>query len=118
MFSVAVQSSGGEPSVIEVENGELPVEFLFKSSSRIRARQQHSGGSGQTEETSSQEEPHILKHTVTKPIIQELHEIITPIRNIVQDIRPVEERVVTNVARGNNNNNNNGGGSRGSSRGF
>src|SRR5699024_11029421 len=86
--NVPTQSYGSQPTVIEVDGNPGSVEFVFKSSSsRIRARQQHSGGgAGQTEETSSNEEPTRLVHTVTKPIIQEVREIITPFRKIVQGL--------------------------------
>ena len=35
-----------------------------------------------------------------KPIIQEVHEVITPFRKITQEIQPVQEEIQTIVARG------------------
>ncbi len=51
-----------EPQIIEVEGGALPLELHFKSSSsRIKVKQTHeSAGAGETEQTSSEEEPHRL----------------------------------------------------------
>lgn len=75
-----------EPQIIEVEGQALPLEIHFKSSSsRIKVRQSHeSAGAGEVEETSSDEEPHRLIHTVNKPIISEVREIITPFRKVIQ----------------------------------
>lgn len=46
------------------------------------------------------DEPHVLKHLVTKPIYQEVQEIISPHRRIVQKVEPVKEEIQTIVARG------------------
>lgn len=75
-----------EPSIIQVEGGAIPLEIHFKSaSSRIRVRQSHSSaGAGEVKHTSSEEEPTRLVHSVTKPIIQEVREIITPYRRVIQ----------------------------------
>ena len=45
------------------------------------------------------DEPHVLKHTVKKPVYQEVNEIITPYRRITQEIKPVQEEIETLVAR-------------------
>ena len=91
-----------EPQIIEVEGGALPLEIHFKSaSSRIRVHQSHqAGGAGEVEQTSSEEEPHRLVHEVKKPIIQEVREIITPYRRVIQEIQPVQEEIHTIVAKG------------------
>ena len=77
-----------EPQIVEVEGGALPLEIHFKSSSsRIKVRQSHeSAGAGETEHTSAEEEPHRLVHEVKKPIIQEVREIITPYRRVIQGL--------------------------------
>lgn len=41
----------------------------------------------------------MLRHHVVKPVINEIFEVITPIRRIKQEIKPVEEVVETVVAR-------------------
>ncbi|KAI2808735.1 hypothetical protein RDWZM_005940 [Blomia tropicalis] len=91
-----------EPQIIEVEGGALPLEIHFKSaSSRIRVHQSHAAaGAGETEHTSAEEEPHRLVHEVKKPIIQEVREIITPYRRVIQEIQPVQEEIHTIVAKG------------------
>ncbi|OTF82081.1 hypothetical protein BLA29_014808, partial [Euroglyphus maynei] len=50
-------------------------------------------------ESHSQDEPHVLKHTVKKPVYQEVHEVILPRRQITQEIKPVLEDIQTLVAR-------------------
>ena len=59
----------GEPTIVEVDGGSLPLEIHFKSaSSRIKVKQSHElGGGGETEHTSAEEEPHRLVHEVRKP---------------------------------------------------
>jgi len=96
-----LQPSTSQPTIVEVDGGELPLEIVFKSTgSRIRVRQLHSGpGGGSFEETSSEDEPTRLLHTVRKPIVQEVREIITPFRRIVQEIQPVQEEIHTVVAK-------------------
>lgn len=90
------------PQVVEVDAGILPLVLNFKSaSSRIQVHQSHEGAeAGDIQETQSEDEPQMLRHEVTKPIIQEVREIITPYRRVVQEIRPVEEEVKTIVSRG------------------
>jgi hypothetical protein len=89
------------PQIIEVNAGVLPLTILFKSaSSRLNVMQSHEGSQGGEESTSSEDEPYRLIHKVKKPIIQEVHEIITPYRRVIQEIHPVEEEVKTIVARG------------------
>ena len=84
-----------QPQVVEVDAGVLPLVLNFKSaSSRIQVHQSHQGSdAGDIQETESEDEPQLLRHSVTKPIIQEVREIITPYRRVVQEIRPVEEEV-------------------------
>lgn len=63
----------------------VPVNLLFKSaSSSLNIQQAHEGAGGSVQESQSEDEPHILKHSVTKPIIQEVHEVITPQRRVSQ----------------------------------
>ena len=90
------------PTTIDVPANVLPVNFIFRSaSSMINVKQKHEGAPGSFKETHSQDEPHVLKHTVTKPIIQEVREIISPFRRIQQTVEPVREEIQTLVARGN-----------------
>ncbi|OTF74925.1 hypothetical protein BLA29_010883, partial [Euroglyphus maynei] len=78
----------------------VPVNLLFKSaSSSLNIQQAHEGAGGSVQESQSEDEPHILKHSVTKPIIQEVHEVITPQRKITQEIQPVVEEILTIVSK-------------------
>ncbi|KPM04635.1 DFP2-like protein 14 [Sarcoptes scabiei] len=96
-----VPSTGAvTPAVIEVGAQSLPVMILFRSSSStLNVQQMHDGAQGSVQESSSEDEPHRLVHSVTKPIIQEVHEVITPFRKITQEIQPVQEEIQTIVAR-------------------
>lgn len=64
----------------------------------------HQGAVGTNQETSSEDEPHILRHSVKKPIYQEIREIISPYRKIFQRIEPVQQEIKTIVARNQNGN--------------
>ncbi|XP_046914710.2 uncharacterized protein LOC124495388 [Dermatophagoides farinae] len=96
-----VPSSGGaSPTTIEVGANAVPVNLLFRSaSSNLNIQQAHDGAGGSVQESQSEDEPHILKHSVTKPIIQEVNEIITPQRRIRQEILPVQEEILTVVSK-------------------
>lgn len=96
-----VPSTGSfNPATIEVGAQSIPLMILFRSSSStLNIQQAHDGAQGSTQESSSEDEPHRLVHSVTKPIIQEVHEVITPFRKITQEIQPVQEEIQTIVAR-------------------
>ena len=66
----------------------------------IHAQQKHIGSPGSYQTSYSKDAPHVLKHHVTKPIIQEVHEVISPYRKVVQTVEPVKEEIKTVVARG------------------
>lgn len=85
------------PQIVDVDAGVLPLVLNFKSaSSRIQVHQTHEGARpDDIEETQSEDEPQMLRHTVQKPIVQELREIITPYRRVVQEIRPVRGSLKT-----------------------
>lgn len=91
-----------EPQVIDIAPSALPIVINFRTSaSAIKIHQTHERGEPQeVQQTQSEDEPQFLKHQVTKPVIQEVHEIIMPYRKIIQEIRPVEEEIKTVVARG------------------
>ncbi|KAF7495986.1 hypothetical protein SSS_09610 [Sarcoptes scabiei] len=90
-----------KPTTIDVPPNYIPVHFIFRSaSSLVNVEQKHMGAKGDYKESYSKDEPHFLKHTVTKPIIQEVHEIISPYRKVVQTVEPVKEEIKTLVARG------------------
>jgi hypothetical protein len=97
-----VPSTGSvQPTTVEVGAGAIPLNFLFRSSSSaINVQQQHEGGYGDTQHSQSEDEPHYLFHQVSKPIYQEVREVISPYRKIIQEIQPVQEDIQTIVARG------------------
>ena len=87
---------------INVDPVENPVAIRFVSkSSPVLIDQVHIPGEpGQVTETNSEDEPHRVVHTVSRPVIQEVREIIQPYRSIQQEVRPVLEEISTVVARG------------------
>ncbi|KAH9388827.1 hypothetical protein TYRP_008174 [Tyrophagus putrescentiae] len=92
-----------QPITVEVGANSVPLNILFRSaSSNLNIQQMHDSAQGSNQETSSEDEPHFLKHQVTKPIIQEVYERIVPSRKITQMIEPVKEEIITYVARDQN----------------
>ncbi|KAH7644390.1 hypothetical protein HUG17_6752 [Dermatophagoides farinae] len=88
------------PITIDVGANVIPVNMIFRSaSSQLNVEQNHLNQGGSVQETASQDEPHILRHSVQKPILQEIREVIIPMRRIQQEIQPVQEEVSTLVAR-------------------
>jgi hypothetical protein len=99
--TVPTESEPIQPQIIEVDASILPLTIRFKSaSSNLKVLQTHIGGGGDTQETSSEDEPQKLVHVVTKPVYQEIREIITPYRKVIQEIRPVQEDIQTIVSKG------------------
>src|SRR5690606_25485299 len=89
------------PVSIDVPANILPVNFLFRSASAIvHVTHKHEGAKGSYRESHSKDDPHVIVHKVTKPIIQEVHEVISPYRKITQTIKPVKEEILTKVAKG------------------
>nr|XP_027200837.1 putative uncharacterized protein DDB_G0277255 [Dermatophagoides pteronyssinus] len=99
-----VPSSGSiQTATVEVGARSIPINIIFRSaSSSLNVLQRHQGSVGDTQESSSEDEPHRLLHTVTKPIIQEIHEVISPYRKILQEVHPVQEEIKTVVAKNSN----------------
>lgn len=98
---VASSSAPAEPVTIEVAPNQNEIQFRFNSaSSKLNIESVHEPSPGSYSETSSEDEPHYLKHTVTRPIVQEVREIVVPTRTVVTEIQPVQENVQTIVARG------------------
>ncbi|KAF7489881.1 hypothetical protein SSS_09112 [Sarcoptes scabiei] len=100
---IDVPSSGEiKPTTIEVGANSIPLKIIFRSaSSLLNIQQAHAGSEGSVQESKSEDEPHRLVHSVTKPIMQEIYEMITPYRKITQEIKPVQEEILTIVSRGN-----------------
>lgn len=90
-----------EPTLIDVPANILPIHFVFRSaSSMVNVEAKHESAKGSVQETHSQDGPHRVIHHIHKPIINEVHEMITPYRKITQTVEPLKETVQTLVARG------------------
>ncbi len=101
LIPVPVYNEYAAPTYIDVPGGQLPVYLNFKSqSSPVYVKQQHYGLPGSYQKSESYDEPHKLVHEVTKPVIQEVREVIAPYRKVVQVIKPVHEEVLTLVSKG------------------
>ncbi|KAJ6219645.1 hypothetical protein RDWZM_005457 [Blomia tropicalis] len=86
--------------IVEVNANSIPLNLVFMTqSSKVNVKQEHKKAftGNYPQHSYSIDEPHILKHTVTKPIYQEIREIIHPTRKIVQQIEPVQEEIHTTI---------------------
>lgn len=82
---------------IESRSGEINLNFqTFSSPVNIRHRHNSEGGSSR--KTESVDKPHHHVHTVTKPIIKEVREIIAPQRIIRQEVQSVHEKIAAQIA--------------------
>ncbi|KAI2796321.1 hypothetical protein BLOT_015875 [Blomia tropicalis] len=89
-----------QPTTVNVESQAIPIVLNFRSaSSPVQINHQHQASSGSFRQTESTDEAHRHLHTVTKPIIQEVREIIAPQRIVRQQVLPVQEQIQTVVAR-------------------
>ena len=113
-INVPSSNSGAPSPTVDINSGALPLTLRFNSqSSSIKAIQRHVGSRGNTQRSNAVDEPDVLIQTVKKPIVQEIREIIQPYRKRTQEVRPVQERVQTVIAKSTGIMNNNGGGNRG-----
>lgn len=91
-----------KPNLIEVKSSMPMFHIKFSSaSSKVNVFHQHEPSKVNKEpiESFSQDEPHIIRQQVVKPIVQQIHEIITPVRKVVQEIKPVVETIDTIISR-------------------
>lgn len=99
-YSVKTKSEHKTP-VVDINSGPLSLKIRFNShSSNIHAVQNHYGSHGQVKKSSSVDHPDILIHSVKKPVIQEIKEVITPYRKRIQTVHPVQEKIETIIATG------------------
>lgn len=91
-----------QPQTIVIGPSVQPLDFEFQSqSSPVNVRQTHIPSQpGPPQESSHTEEPDVLRQTITKPLIHEVHEEITPVRRISQVVNPVQEEINQLVTRG------------------
>nr|XP_027199841.1 uncharacterized protein LOC113793962 [Dermatophagoides pteronyssinus] len=91
----------GKTPVVDINSEPLPLTLRFNShSTRILPIQKHFSHSGQVYKQNAIDEPDVLIQNIRKPIIQEVREIISPYRQVTQEVRPVQERIQTLIARG------------------
>ncbi|KAH9419985.1 hypothetical protein DERP_001818, partial [Dermatophagoides pteronyssinus] len=90
-----------QPQVVEVEPSETALHLHFKTgSSGILLTQSHEKSqSPEVQVEESKEDVARLIHKIEKPIIQEVHEVITPYRQITKEISPVVEAIHTIVSK-------------------
>ena len=96
---IPIQSTGyAAPTNIAVESQSGPINFRYQTmSAPVNIQHVHVPSRGSFKQTQSTDEPHVRVHTVTKPIIQEVREIIAPQRIIRQQVQPVREEIQTLV---------------------
>lgn len=100
-YDVPTVLAAPAPLSIDVPANQQPINFLFRSaSSPLNLESVHQALAGSYDETSSQDEPSVRVHTVTRPVVQKVNEIIAPYRQVTQQVQPVQEEVQALVARG------------------
>ena len=88
-----------ETMTIQIPPSSQPLTFILQSrSSELNLQSSHKSDPGSYKETNSEDGLHVLVHTVTRPVLQEIREIITPYRRVTQEIKPVQETAETLVA--------------------
>lgn len=98
---MVVASSDIANSVIDINNdAPLPLTLRFNSqTSPINSVINHIGTPGRVRKSSSVDEPDVLMHVVTKPVLQRLKEVIRPYREIIRSVQPVRENIQTVMAK-------------------
>ncbi|KAH9404566.1 hypothetical protein TYRP_000392 [Tyrophagus putrescentiae] len=94
---VHVEAPYLQPQLVSVEPSVSAIQLLFKTaSSPLLVKQKHFASPGAVyQATQSADYPHVLRHVVHKPVLQEVREVIQPYRTITTQIQPVQERVHT-----------------------
>ncbi|KAJ6219429.1 hypothetical protein RDWZM_005241 [Blomia tropicalis] len=88
------------PLNVAIPPAEAPITFVLRSrSSPLNIQSYHEASKGSYAESSSEDAAHVRVHTVTRPVVQEVREIITPYRKVQQQVQPVQEMSETYVAR-------------------
>ena len=100
-IDVPTTYSAPTPLTVDVPANVQPLNFLMRSqSSPLNLDTVHQSSPGSYQETSSVDEPHVRVHNVQRPILQQVNEIISPYRQIRQQVQPVQENIEQVVARG------------------
>lgn len=87
--------------VLDIDSGPLPITLRFNThSSDINAMQKHFGSPGQVQKAAAIDEPDVLIQAIKKPVINEIREVISPYRHRTQEVRPVQEKIESIIAKG------------------
>lgn len=75
-----------EPHIVDVEATYQPVHVVFRSSSSpVMVQQIHTPAQqAQVDQQDTEDEPHVVRHRVLRPIVQEVREVIQPYRRVLQ----------------------------------
>ena len=85
---------------IVIASGPIQMKMVFESQSTdLDVSQNHVNAEGKSESSNSQDGEIVLKHHVTKPVVQYVSEEIVPSRYLLQKVRPVKEFVKTIVTK-------------------
>ena len=88
---IPTPSSGyAAPTPVGLDAQSPPISLNYRTfSAPISIQHVHVPGQGSFRASSSQDPPHVRVHTVQKPIIQQLQEVIIPQRQVRQQVLPV-----------------------------
>ncbi|XP_054159737.1 1,5-anhydro-D-fructose reductase-like [Oppia nitens] len=100
-YNLPVPYTTRRPHLIQVDSTQTSFLIQFKSiSSNLTVTQRHESAKAMNIlRSNSMDAPHIVSHIVSKPIIQEIREVITPYRHVFQEVRPVVQEIQTIVNR-------------------
>ena len=85
---------------IVISSGPISMKMVFESqSTELDASQKHTNADGKSDSSDSQDGEIVLKHHVTKPVVQYVSEEIIPSRFLAQKVLPVKEHVKTIVTK-------------------
>lgn len=81
------------PTVI-VDANPVPLQVLLRSeSSDLVVKNEHHSKPGKHRATYVVDDPHVVHHKIIRPIEHKVTEVIIPIRNVVQQFKPIEENI-------------------------
>lgn len=97
-YRVPPKHHRAKPTVINLEGRAYPVILNFDSmSSPLLTNHHHHASEAHHKNSYSLDHAHTHVHTISKPVVHEVREVISPYRNVYRVVEPVKEQVNTFV---------------------
>lgn len=102
VVDVPSTSQGAETQTVVIGPNVQPINLEFQTqASPLTATQSHlPTAPQQTQHSSYEEQPDVLRQDIVKPVIQDVRETVVPFRRITQEVRPVQESMHQILPRG------------------